>query len=136
MNVDRVFLDTNLFVYLYSGTEPHKCARITSAINTYYRVISTQVLNEFCNVLIRKIKLPVPFVKDAVKEICETCELWEVNDITVIKALDIHEKYGYAYYDCLIIASALEGDCQYLLSEDMSDGQVIEGRLTIKNIFV
>jgi predicted nucleic acid-binding protein len=136
MSADRVFLDTNLFVYLYSETELHKCASIKSAINAYYRVISTQVLNEFCNVAIRKMKLSVAFVKNAVKEICETCELLKVNDITVIKALDIHGKYGYAYYDSLIIASALEGNCQYLLSEDMADGQLIEGKLTIKNIFV
>ena len=34
-----------------------------------------------------------------------------------------------------MIASALENDCQYLLTEDMADGQVIEGRLTIENIF-
>ena len=92
-------------------------------------------LNEFCNVCIRKLKLPVLFVKNAVEEICETCELLAVDDITIVKALDIHEKYGYAYYDSLIIASALEHDCQYLLTEDMADGQLIDGRLTIKNIF-
>jgi predicted nucleic acid-binding protein len=34
-----------------------------------------------------------------------------------------------------MIASALEAGCQYLLSEDMTDGQIIEGNLTIKNIF-
>jgi predicted nucleic acid-binding protein len=33
-----------------------------------------------------------------------------------------------------MIASALEQDCKYLLSEDMQDGQIIEGKLTIKNI--
>ena len=135
MNVGRAFLDTNIFVYLYSDTEPHKCARILSVINAYHRVVSTQVLNEFCNVCIRKLKLPVPFIKNAVEEISETCEVLEVNYLTIEKALDLHKKYGYAYYDSLIIASALEYDCLYLLSEDMADGQVIEGRLTIQNIF-
>ena len=136
MNADRAFLDTNIFVYLYSDTEPHKCARILSVINAYHRVVSTQVLNEFCNVCIRKLNFPVSFVKRAIEEICEMCELWEVNDLTIVKALDVYEKHGYAYYDSLIIASALEHECQYLLSEDMADGQVIEGRLAIQNIFV
>ena len=95
-NADRAFLDTNIFVYLYSGTEPHKCAHIFSAINAYHRVISTQVLNEFCNVCIRKMKLSVPFVKNAVEEICETCELLAVDDVTIMEALGVHEKYGYA----------------------------------------
>ena len=135
MNGVRAFLDTNIFVYLYSETELQKCARISSMINTYHRVVSTQVLNEFCNVCIRKIKLPTLFIRDAVEEICETCELLEVKDLTILKALDVHKKYRYAYYDSLIIASALEHDCQYLLTEDMADGQVIEGRLTIQNIF-
>ena len=58
-----------------------------------------------------------------------------VDDYTVIKALEQHEKYGYSYYDSLIISSALESECSYLLSEDMADGQLIEGSLAIKNIF-
>jgi len=135
MSADKAFLDTNIFVYLYSGTEPNKCVHISSVINTYHRVVSTQVLNEFCNVCIRKIKLPVPFVKNAVEEICETCELLTIDDATIVKALDVHEKYGYAYYDSLIIASALEHNCSFLLTEDMAEGQVIDGRLTIQNIF-
>jgi predicted nucleic acid-binding protein len=40
----------------------------------------------------------------------------------------------YSYYDCLIIASTLETGCEYLFTEDMQDGQVIEGRV-IRNIF-
>ena len=135
MNADRAFLDINVLVYLYSKTELNKSARISSIISVYQRIISTQVLNEFCNVCIRKMSFPVMFIKRAVEEICEMSELYEVNDLTIVKALDIHEKYGYAYYDSLIIASALEHGCQYLLTEDMADGQVIEGRLTIRNIF-
>jgi predicted nucleic acid-binding protein len=53
----------------------------------------------------------------------------------VISALVYHEKYKFSYYDCLMIASALKTECQCLLSEDMADGQLIEGRLIIKNIF-
>ena len=130
----RAFLDTNIFVYLYSGTEPDKCVRISSTINAYHRMVSTQVSNEFCNVCIRKMKLPVSFIKNAVEEICITCELLDVDYSTIAKALSIHEKYGYTYYDSLIITSALDGQCQYLFSEDMADGQLIEEQLIIKNI--
>jgi predicted nucleic acid-binding protein len=35
-----------------------------------------------------------------------------------------------------MIASALNSGCEYLLTEDLADGQVIEDRLTIVNIFV
>ncbi|MDR1966756.1 MAG: PIN domain-containing protein [Synergistaceae bacterium] len=135
MNAERAFLDTNLFVYLYSETDPAKRERAFAAINTFDRVVSTQVLNEFCSVALRKLLHPIQAVKTSVGEIRETCRLAAINDTTIMKALDIHEKYGYSFYDSLIIASALEQKCRYLLSEDMNDGQVIEGQLTIVNIF-
>jgi predicted nucleic acid-binding protein len=34
-----------------------------------------------------------------------------------------------------MLASALESDCKYLFSEDMSDGQIIHEKLEIVNIF-
>ena len=51
-------------------------------------------------------------------------------------ALRIHNEYKYSYYDSLMIASALESGCLYLFSEDMADGQVINSRVTIRNVFL
>ena len=45
------------------------------------------------------------------------------------------ENLSLTGYDSLIVASALNGGCEYLLTEDLADGQVIEDTLTIKNIF-
>ena len=135
MNVVKAFLDTNIFIYLYSGTDIGKRQHLMKAINVYDRFVSTQVLNEFSSVCIHKTKLPLWDIRAAIAEICKTCKLLKISDVTVMKALDVHEKYGYSYYDSLMIASALEHNCQYLLTEDMADGQVIEGRLTIRNIF-
>jgi predicted nucleic acid-binding protein len=44
--------------------------------------------------------------------------------------------YGYSMFDSVIAASALEAECDTLYSEDLQDGQVIEGRLTVRNPFV
>jgi predicted nucleic acid-binding protein len=49
--------------------------------------------------------------------------------------LRIAAQYGYHIYDALIAASALTADCTTLYSEDLQDGQVIDGRLTIRNPF-
>ena len=54
---------------------------------------------------------------------------------THTEALAIAEKYGYTVYDALIVASALEARCTILYSEDMQDGHVIDGKLTIRNPF-
>ena len=132
----RAFLDTNLFVYLHSSTDTLKKEQVASAIGQYERYVSTQVLNEFSNVCIRKLGMSISDIEKAVLEICETCNLIVVDEETVLAALVLHEKYGYSFYDCLMIASALESGCNYLLTEDMADGQTINDSLTITNIFL
>jgi predicted nucleic acid-binding protein len=135
MPADKAFIDTNVFVYIYSGDEQGKRKQAVTQIDKFDRVISTQVLNEFCNVCIRKMRMELPSVETAITKICLTNALTAISEKTVRKALFIHGKYGYSYYDSLMVASALESDCKYLLSEDMADGQVIEGTLTVQNIF-
>jgi predicted nucleic acid-binding protein len=59
-----------------------------------------------------------------------------LNFQTSLEALKIHQKYQYSYYDSLIIASALENQCDILYSEDMQHQQLIENRLLIFNPFL
>lgn len=49
--------------------------------------------------------------------------------------LRIAAKYGFSFYDALIAAAAIEAQCTTLYSEDFQDGQVLEGRLTVRNPF-
>jgi len=135
MNGASAFVDTNVLVYLYSDVDHFKQERAFWALKQFDCQISTQVISEFNHVCIRKWKAHKENILRAIKRICSYCDLVYVYEDTIEKALSINEKYKYSYYDSLIIASALEHDCQYLLTEDMADGQVIEGRLTIKNIF-
>jgi predicted nucleic acid-binding protein len=135
MPAAKAFVDTNVFVYIYSDDEQDKRRKAVMQIDKFDRVISTQVLNEFCNVCTRKMRMELTNVETAIEKICLTSTLTAVSRKTVRKALFIHGKYGYSYYDSLIVASALESDCEYLLSEDMADGQVIEDALTVRNIF-
>jgi predicted nucleic acid-binding protein len=53
---------------------------------------------------------------------------------TIELALELQERYGFSYYDCLIIASALEAECEAIYTEDLGNGQKING-VKIKNIF-
>lgn len=50
-------------------------------------------------------------------------------------ALDLSERYGFSFYDCAILASALQAGCGAVYTEDLQDGQVIEGRLLVRNPF-
>ena len=132
---DRVFVDTNVFVYLYSEDEKEKQNRALNALEHYDCVTSTQTLNEFCNVCLKKMRMPEEVVSHSIDEISEECEITLIDHYTVKKALALRSKYGYSYYDCLILASALACDCQYLLTEDLQNGQIIENKLKVVNIF-
>jgi predicted nucleic acid-binding protein len=131
----KAFVDTNMFIYVYSEDEQTKSEIASDAMENYDCVISTQVLNEFSNICIRKLQKTSEEVKLAIDEMRTDCIVLSITNTTIYKALEVHTKYSYSYYDCLMIASALESNCKYLLSEDMSDGQVIEGTLIIKNVF-
>ena len=57
-----------------------------------------------------------------------------INSDIVWAARRIRASFGYSWWDCLLLASALELGCKYFLSEDLQDGQTIEG-LTIVDPF-
>ncbi len=57
------------------------------------------------------------------------------NPSVVVKAMDIEAQCDLNFRDCLIIAAAQLAGCDTLYSEDMLDGQVFEGRLTVINPF-
>ena len=50
-------------------------------------------------------------------------------------AVSFQSRYGFSFYDSLIVAAALEAGCTRLYSEDLQHGQQIQ-RLTILNPFV
>ncbi len=57
----------------------------------------------------------------------------EIDLIKVVTALDINSKYGYSYWDSLVIATALNYDCSIIYSEDMQHNQFIENKTRIVN---
>ena len=133
---DSVFLDTNIFVYLYSEDEPEKQSVALKTFDKIHCVTSTQVLNEFCSVCLRKLGMSSSEVLQSVNEIIENCELCNINIDTIQSALLLHNKYGYTYYDCLVLSSAIYSGCKYFYSEDMQHNQLIERKLKIINPFL
>ncbi|MBS1524234.1 MAG: hypothetical protein JST19_01215 [Bacteroidetes bacterium] len=58
------------------------------------------------------------------------------NELSISEACKIAEKYGYSFYDSLIISAALSSNCGILYSEDMTHNHLIEKKLRIINPFV
>lgn len=92
-----------------------------------------QNLGELFHVLTRKGFKSASEAKGIVEELAASFETIGIDQPNVLKALEIHEKYGYAYWDSLLIATALLNQREILYSEDMQDGQIIEEVMTIVN---
>ena len=134
MLAEKFFLDSNVMIYAYFKQDGKK-QHISKQLISQNATISTQVLQELSNTLHRKIKVDYSIVRLILQECLKNCDLKTNTSDTVFKALDIAEKYGFSFYDSLIVAAALESKCKILYSEDMQHNQQIEN-LTIKNPFV
>ncbi len=134
------FIDTNVFVYLFDETDGRKRSKakeiVRTALETRSARISHQVVQETLNVVTRK--LPTPMTAEQAKHFLEyvLMPLWQVMPSQTLyhRGLDIQGRFGFSFYDSLIVAAALESGATRLYSEDMQDGQQIEG-LTIENPF-
>lgn len=124
------FLDSNLFVYYVDERDSHKsqiAAKIVgNAIDSPHYLISTQVLNEFANVALRKLLMPEDEAREYVEEFMQIKVVEQRIDWTC-KALEIKKRYGLQFYDSLLIAAAEASGCTEILSEDLSDGQTYCG---------
>jgi predicted nucleic acid-binding protein len=134
MSGDAAFLDTNVLVYAYSENDLRKKSISIQVFDIYECIVSTQILNEFCNVCIKKLHFPMAQIHKSIDEILNVCDLFVVTEQIIHAALDIHERQQTSYFDSVHIASAVKCQCNLLLSEDLQDGQVINGT-TIRNIY-
>ena len=137
----KYFIDTNIVAYCFDDRQPEKKARsqelISDALKTGNGLISWQVLQEFLNVATRKFLVPLKpedaktYLQKVLHPLCQIYPDLEIYQT----ALDIQENNNYSFYDSLIIAAAMRGECDLLYSEDMQNGQRF-GALKIANPFV
>lgn len=133
---EKSFLDSNIVIYLYSNDEPIKRALCEQFLNQPENIsISTQVLNEFIHVFRHKRKIDIEQIRKAIKELAELFTIASITPNTIENALSIADKYHYSYFDSLIIASAIEYQCNILYTEDLHANQLIEKTLKIVNPF-
>jgi predicted nucleic acid-binding protein len=130
----KVFFDTNILIYAVTKDDPRSAQ--AEELLASGGVLSVQILNEFVSVALRKIRMPWTDVREALDAFRDLCPsplpiTMEVHET----ALKIAQTHGYGIYDALVVAAALEARCATLYSEDLQDGQTIEGQLTIRNPF-
>jgi predicted nucleic acid-binding protein len=130
---DKAFLDSNILTYAVGDDDSRRS--IADALIVDDATVSAQVLAETAAVLLRKLHLPAISVESILLAISKRVQCEPLTAATVLDALRIGARLGYAHYDSQIIAAALAAGCNVLYSEDMQHGQSIDGKLSIVNPF-
>jgi len=136
----RFFVDTNLLVYAYDSSAGEKWELASDVISALWKhrtgVISTQVVQELFVILTQKVQSPIPPKK--AKEIIADLLHWPLVVIDaehILRAVEVQITYRFSFWDSLILQAAISSGADFLLSEDLQHGQVIES-VTIVNPFL
>jgi predicted nucleic acid-binding protein len=141
MSAARYFLDTNIFVYTFDLQAPHKAKRadilVSEALATGAGMISYQVAQEFVAVARKPFRTPMSF--EQIERYWDTT-LWPLLSVhsspgLFVRGLDLARRDQLSWYDALIVAAAIQGDCKVLYSEDMQHGRRF-GDLLVQNPFL
>ncbi|SNZ06975.1 Predicted nucleic acid-binding protein, contains PIN domain [Persephonella hydrogeniphila] len=118
---DKIFVDTNVLIYAYSYKDLNKQEVAFKLIYGKREdvVLSTQVINEFSSVFIKKYKVNPKVLYPKIKNFFVLFDVALITYSTIDIAFNLLNKYNFSYYDSLIVASALENECKVLYSEDM-----------------
>ncbi len=136
----KFFLDTNILLYGFDAKAPQKrkiAARlINRALQQREGVISWQVCQEFLHAARHKAPVDVPakvlddYRAHVLKPMCRI----HSSDGVYARALEIHHRTQYRFYDSLIVAAALESGASILYTEDLQHGRTF-GSLRIEDPF-
>ena len=133
MSAETPFLDTNVLLYLLSADSGK--ADVAEALLRKGGIISVQVLSEFTSVCSRKLKMSYGEIREILTTINMILDVRDLTPTIHEAALDLAERYGYSFYDSMILAAAISAGCSLVYTEDLHSGQHIQDRLLIVNPF-
>lgn len=137
---DRVFLDTNVWVYAATGRDeyPAKFRRARQILEQMDIGVSTQVVGEFVNAVQKPKGMRRPLTPDETTKWVDQMfvfPLVEIDRQIIESSLFIRRRYRIGFWDSQIIASAERFGASVLFSEDLSYTQKYGG-LRCENPFI
>jgi len=125
---EKYFVDTNILVYAHDRTGGIKHERARKLLEGLWvsgqGVLSTQVLQELCINLRRRVSPPLPI--DEVRELIQDYFSWHIvvnGTESVIRALEIEARYKTSFWDALILQAAEDCGAAVVYSEDLATRQ-------------
>lgn len=137
--MSRVFVDTNVLVYLFDAAAPTKQATARRLFSEHAAagslVLSTQVLQELYVAVTRKLTTPLSetVALEVLRDLMSFSVVLVDTDMILGAAARSREDQ-LSFWDALIVEAALAAGAAQLLSEDLQDGRRVSG-LTIVNPF-
>ncbi|PSM47389.1 PIN domain nuclease [Chroococcidiopsis sp. CCALA 051] len=142
MDEPLCFIDSNVWLYRLTtdpnsneAIEVRKRSTAIALTNNVNGIVSTQVINETCSVLLRKAAFKEEQIQQVIQSFYNRVAVVKLTSDILINASDLRSRYSLSFWDGLIVATALFANADILYSEDMQDNLVIERRLTIVNPF-
>lgn len=132
MSDSPVFVDTNVLVYLRDSRDPERQRRAAEWLGYLWESrlgrVSVQVLHEYYVTVTAKLDPGLP--TEEAREDILALGSWSPLALTIQlaeKAWDAQDRWGFSFWDSLIVASAQTQRCGTLLTEDLSHGQDLDG---------
>ena len=127
----KVFFDSNILIYFADGADPQKQQivekLIKNAVINDNGVISTQSLQEFFAATTRKLMCSKEKAKEYVENFSDSFTVEQVSVSLILKAINISIKNKFSFWDSLILSAAIQSGCIICYSEDLTNGQIVEG---------
>lgn len=127
----RVFFDTNVLVYSLDLHDDKKRTRslalIRECLENQSAVISTQVLQEFFTVAVKKLKIEPLIARKHLMYFSEKLDVVQVTTALMQDAADRMILNPISFWDSLIVSAAKAGRCEELYTEDLQSGRVWDG---------
>ncbi|HAH11755.1 MAG TPA: VapC toxin family PIN domain ribonuclease [Alphaproteobacteria bacterium] len=128
------FFDTNILIYALSGDD-YRSDRAVESLSEG-GIISAQVLSEFTNTVLKKMKRNWRDVEQALKRLeLVVIDVVPLTRQTHASAVALARMHMLEWFDALILAAALDAGCERLITEDFQSGRKF-GKLKIENPFV
>ena len=136
--MDNAFIDTNIWIYALvqekKNVDKHlKAIELLEKLRLTNKIlISTQVINEFHWVLLRKYNFKDNDILKKVEEsILIISDIVPVDFEQYLSSAKIRDKYKLSFWDSIIVASALKYNCKIIYTEDLGHNQLFENKLKI-----
>jgi predicted nucleic acid-binding protein len=131
-----VFVDTNVLVYARDSAAGPKQARAAEWMAFLWRSgrgrLSMQVLHEYYHTVTRKLQpgLDAAAARQEARQLMQWQPV-ELSPAVLERGWSLQDQYAISFWDALIIAAAQVARCEYLLTEDLQDGQSLGGVVVV-----